>query len=104
MKCNNGYSVTGKTQNETRLETIGFGMLLSAYFVDKNTFDGIYNFINRSVLPMPIKCWLGMLLVLELTILGALPTAIFCVAFALIIAHIQWGGNYQKNTKITKKT
>ncbi len=99
VKCNNGYRVTGETQDETRVEAIGFGMLLSAYFADKGTFDGIYNFYKSKRTANANKMMAWNVTCSGINDPGSASDGDIDVAFALIVAHNQWGGNYQNSAK-----
>lgn len=99
VKCNNGYRVTGETQDETRVEAIGFGMLLSAYIADKKTFDGLYDFYKskrtanaNNMMAWNVTCD-------KINDSGSASDGDIDVAFALIVAQNQWGGDYQKHAK-----
>lgn len=99
VKCNAGYRVTGESQDETRVEAIGFGTILSAYFADKATFDGLYAFYKskrtataNNMMAWNVSCD-------GINDPGSASDGDIDVAFALIVAHNQWGGNYLKEAK-----
>jgi endoglucanase len=94
VKCNDGYRVTCEGQDETRVEAIGFGMLLTAYFADKVEFDGLYNFYKtkRTVNANNMMAW--NVSCEGINDPGSATDGDIDVAFALIVASNQWEGNY----------
>jgi endoglucanase len=99
VKCNDGYRVTCEGQDETRVEAIGFGMLLTAYFADKNEFDGLYNFykIKRTANANNMMAW--NVSCNGINDPGSATDGDIDVAFALIAAYNQWGGDYLEEAK-----
>lgn len=99
VKCNDGYRVTGETQDETRVEAIGFGTILSAYFADKEVFDGLYQFYKakRTVNANNMMAW--NVTCDSINDPGSATDGDIDVAFALVVAHDQWGGDYLKEAK-----
>lgn len=99
VKCNNGYRVTCESQDETRVEAIGFAMLLTAYFAEKDIFDGLYNFYKskctdnaNNMMAWNVSCD-------SINDPGSATDGDIDVAFALIVANNQWGGNYLQEAK-----
>ncbi|MBN2523325.1 MAG: hypothetical protein JXB24_08605 [Bacteroidales bacterium] len=94
VECNGGFRVICESQDETRVEAIGFGMILTAYFGDKEEFDGLYNFyktkrtdIANNMMAWNVSCD-------GINDPGSATDGDIDVAFALIVAYNQWGGNY----------
>jgi endo-1,4-beta-D-glucanase Y len=99
VQCSNGYRVVCEGRDETRVEAIGFGMLLTAYFADKDIFDGLYNFykIKRTVKANYMMAW--NVSCDGINDPGSATDGDIDVAFALIIAQNQWGGDYLEEAK-----
>lgn len=99
VECNNGYRVICEGQDETRVEAIGFGMLLTAYYGDKDEFDGLYHFYKskrtsnaKNMMAWNVSCD-------EINDPGSATDGDIDVAFSLIVAYNQWGDNYLKEAK-----
>lgn len=99
VECNDGYRVTCESQDETRVEAIGFGMLLTAYFAEKDEFDGLYNFYKnkRTVNANNMMAW--NVSCDGINDPGSATDGDIDVAFALIVADNQWGGEYLEDAK-----
>ncbi len=96
VECNRGYRVKCETPDETRVEAIGFGTILTAYFGDKKEFDGLYNFYKskrtdaaNNMMAWNVSCD-------GINDPGSATDGDIDVAFALIVAYNQWGGDYLK--------
>lgn len=99
IECNGGYRVICEGQDETRVEAIGSGMLLTAYFGDKDEFDGLFKFYKskrtanaNNMMAWNVSCD-------GINDPGSATDGDIDVAFALIVAYNQWGGNYLKEAK-----
>ncbi len=99
VECNNGYRVTCESQDETRVEAIGFGMLLTAYFGDKDEFDGLFRFYKskqttnaNNMMAWNVSCD-------GINDPGSATDGDIDVAFALIVAYNQWRGDYLEEAK-----
>lgn len=99
VKCNDGYRVTCESQDETRVEAIGFGMILTAYFADKEVFDGLYNFYKskrtanaNNMMAWNVSCD-------NINDPGSATDGDIDAAFGLIVAAKQWGGDYLVEAK-----
>jgi endo-1,4-beta-D-glucanase Y len=99
VECNGGYRVNCEGQDETRVEAIGFGTILTAYFGDKNEFDGLYSFykIKRTENANNMMAW--NVSCNGINDPGSATDGDIDVAFALIVAYNQWGGNYLNEAK-----
>lgn len=98
-ECNDGLRVIADPASETKVEAIGFGMLLSAYADDQETFDGLFRFYQdkRTEQANNMMAW-------SVTCDGILDPGSATdgdvdVAFALIVADKQWGGSYLESAK-----
>ena len=96
VKCYGGYRIVCEGQGETRVEAIGFGMLLTAYFGDKDEFDGLYNFYKskrttnaNNMMAWNVSCD-------GINSSGSATDGDIDVAFSLIVAFNQWGDIYLK--------
>jgi len=94
-ECNGMYLVrcTDDT-SETRSEGMGYGMLLSAYFGEREVFDSLFAFYKskRTSTALNLMAW-------QVTCAGFMDQGSATdgdldVAFSLIVAYAQWGGDY----------
>ena len=99
VECNDGYRVTCEGFDETRVEAIGFGMILTAYFGDKKEFDGLYHFYKskrtenaNNMMAWNVSCD-------GINDPGSATDGDIDVAFSLVVAYNQWGGDYLKDAK-----
>lgn len=94
VSCNDGLRVKADPPSETRVEGIGFGMLLAAYANDQPTFDGLHAFYNskRTTQANNMMAWL--VTCDGIADPGSATDGDIDVAFALIVASKQWGGTY----------
>jgi endo-1,4-beta-D-glucanase Y len=97
--CNAFYRPTTDNAANTKVEAIGFSMLVAAYEGDKTTYDGLLNFYKskrrtkaNNMMAWHVTC--------DSTIdQGSATDGDIDVAFSLIIAHIQWGESYLNSAK-----
>jgi endo-1,4-beta-D-glucanase Y len=99
VECNDGYRVICESQDETRVEAIGFGMLLTAYFGDKEEFDGLYNFYQSKQTKIANNMMAWNASCDSINDPGSATDGDIDVAFALIVAYNQWGGDYLEEAK-----
>ncbi|MBN2425703.1 MAG: hypothetical protein JXB44_11815 [Calditrichaceae bacterium] len=99
VKCKDNYRVVCEGPDETRVEAVGFGMILTAYFGDKKEFDGLYNFYKSKrtenanmMMAWNVSCE-------GINDPGSATDGDIDVAFSLIAAYNQWGGNYLDEAK-----
>ncbi len=99
VECNDDYRVTCESQDETRVEAVGFGMLLTAYFAEKDEFDGLYNFykLKRTKIANNMMAW--NVSCDGINDPGSATDGDIDVAFALIVAYNQWGGDYMEEAE-----
>jgi endo-1,4-beta-D-glucanase Y len=91
--------------NAAKVEAMGWAMIASAYMGDKETFDGLYQFYNAN-----LNARAGGMMVWKVTCQnipdneGSATDGDLDVAFALVVASWQWGGDYLEEAKkvITK--
>ncbi|MGK7394629.1 MAG: glycosyl hydrolase family 8 [Candidatus Cyclobacteriaceae bacterium M3_2C_046] len=91
-----------ENSNEAVSEGIAYGMLITAYFGNREKFDNLWAYYKRMMNENGLMMW-------HTTCSGAYPEqysetaasdAEIDAAYALLVAHDQWGGNY-KNESIT---
>jgi endo-1,4-beta-D-glucanase Y len=99
VECNDDYRVTCEGRDETRVEAIGFGMILTAYFGDKEKFDGLYHFYKskrtqnaNNMMAWNVSCD-------GINDPGSATDGDIDVAFVLTVAYNQWGSNYLKEAE-----
>ena len=92
--CYGSLRVGGDPIDETRVEAIGFGMLLTAYHGDKDEFDGLQRFYNekRTLEAANLMAW--SVTCDDINDRNNATDGDIDVAFALIVAYNQWGGDY----------
>ncbi|MBN2009003.1 T9SS type A sorting domain-containing protein [candidate division KSB1 bacterium] len=93
------YRVCDDDTTITISEGMGYGMLLTAYFGEQEIFDGLLQFYQskRTDNAYNLMAWR----VTRDGIIdpGSATDGDLDVAFALIVAHCQWGGNYLNEAK-----
>jgi endoglucanase len=99
VKCTEGYRVTCEGQDETRVEAIGFGTILAAYYGDKEVFDGLFSFYQskrtknaNNMMAWNVSCS-------GINDPGSASDGDIDVAFALVVAYNQWGGVYLEKAR-----
>jgi endo-1,4-beta-D-glucanase Y len=92
--CDGMYRVCMTDTNRTISEGIGYGMLLTAYFGEKERFDRLFNFYKskRTSKAHDLMAW--DVTCMSVADSGSATDGDIDVAFALIVAHYQWGGDY----------
>ena len=99
VECNDGYRVNCEGPDETRVEAIGFGTILTAYYGDKKEFDGLYHFykIKRTANANNMMAW--NVNCNGINDPGSATDGDIDVAFALTVAYNQWGGDYLEEAR-----
>lgn len=97
--CDGGIRVIAENPAETKVEAVGFGMLLAAYANDKPTFDGIHKFYNskrtaqaNNMMAWDVTCD-------DIADPGSATDGDVDVAFALIVASTLWDDEYMEAAK-----
>jgi len=92
VACSGGLRVISENSAETKVEAMGFGMLLAAYAKDKTTFDGLFTFYKskrtteaKNMMAWSVTCD-------SFLDKGSATDGDIDVAFALIVASKQWSG------------
>ncbi len=93
-RCGGTLRVCWEDTTQTRSEGMGYGMLLTAYFGEKGKFDSLFAFYKskRTGTALNLMAW-------NVTCggfidQGSATDGDLDVAFALLVAYDQWGGNY----------
>ncbi|MDR0307585.1 MAG: carbohydrate binding domain-containing protein [Chitinispirillales bacterium] len=95
-----GTMPTADDNNNVKVEGLGWAMIAAAYMGDKEIFDGIYRFYNANTNQRA-----GGMMVWTVTCQntpdneGSATDGDLDVAFALVVASWQWGGNYLDEAK-----
>jgi endo-1,4-beta-D-glucanase Y len=92
--CNGMYRVSTDDTDETISEGMGYGMLLSAYFGEKGVFDSLFAFYKSKRTSQAYNLMAWQVTCAGITDPGSATDGDLDVAFALIVAHYQWGENY----------
>jgi len=92
--CGDGLRVVADPRSETRVEAIGFGTILSAYADDQETFDKLMIFYNSKRTPEANNMMAWRVSCDDIEDPGSATDGDIDVAYANIIAHVQWGGDY----------
>jgi endo-1,4-beta-D-glucanase Y len=81
-----------ENENETRSEGMGYGMILAAYFADQGVFDSLFAFYRyrRNEEALGLMAWSGTCQ--SIWDIGSATDGDIDVAYALLVAEDQWGG------------
>ncbi len=93
-ECNGMYRVRTDDENETRSEGMGYGMILSAYFGEKGVFDSLFSFYKSKRTEEALNLMAWQVTCSGITDPGSATDGDIDVAYALLIADNQWGGDY----------
>jgi endo-1,4-beta-D-glucanase Y len=99
-RCNEMYRVCIGDTAITISEGIGYGMLLSAYFGEKDIFDGLLDFYKSKRTEKAYNLMAWRLTCDSIIDPGSATDGDLDAAFALIVAHYQWGGDYLEEAKV----
>jgi len=94
-ECDGMYRVrcTDDT-NETRSEGMGYGMILSAYFGEQGVFDSLFAFYKSKRTSQALNLMGWSVTCSGFKDRGSATDGDIDVAYALIVAYVQWGGDY----------
>jgi endoglucanase len=102
LECNGGYRIdcVGESAGETKVEGMGFGMMLTVYMADKTAFDGLVKFYESKAGGGGMMAWRTTCD--GISDAGSATDGDVEVAFALVIASWQWpdGGYADKAKKV----
>ncbi len=93
--CNGGIRTDAYSEENgvTKVESMGWAMIIAAYMGDKNTFDGLYTFYKSKIQSHGMMAW-------KVTCGGvndggSASDGDLDVAFAMVVASWQWGESYK---------
>jgi endo-1,4-beta-D-glucanase Y len=98
-ECNGMYRVCGDIDSITISEGMGYGMLLTAYFGEKEYFDGFLEFYKSKRTSQAYNFMGWRVTCDDIIDQGSATDGDLDVAFALIVAHYQWGESYLDEAK-----
>jgi endo-1,4-beta-D-glucanase Y len=99
VSCNGNLRPITDVAADTKVEAMGFSMLMAAYEGDKIYFDGLYNFYlsKRTATANNMMSWWCTCDGFHDQ--GSATDGDIDVAFSLIVAYSQWGGDYLNAAK-----
>jgi endo-1,4-beta-D-glucanase Y len=97
--CDGMYRVCVGDTLVTISEGMGYGMLITAYYGDKERFDRLFEFYKSKRTNMAHNLMAWRVTCDSVIDPGSATDGDIDVAFALIVAHSQWGGEYLKEAK-----
>ncbi|MBN1600424.1 MAG: hypothetical protein JW915_02390 [Chitinispirillaceae bacterium] len=92
-ECNGGIRTAADNASETKVESMGWAMIIAAYMGDKTTFDGLYKFYKSKVQGHGMMAWrttCG-----GVSDGGSASDGDLDVAFSMVVASWQWGESYK---------
>jgi len=92
--CDEMYRVCNDDTTITISEGIGYGMLLTAYFGERERFDRLFDFYKSKRTSKAHNLMAWQVTRTGIKDSGSATDGDIDVAFALIVAHYQWGGDY----------
>ncbi len=92
QNCNGG--IAPMTDNGTKVEAMGWIMIIAAYMGDKDLFDGLYTFYKSKIQSHGMMAWLTSCG--GVSDAGSASDGDLDVAFAMVVASWQWGESYRK--------
>jgi endo-1,4-beta-D-glucanase Y len=92
--CDEMYRVSIGDTAITISEGMGYGMLLTAYFGEKGRFDRLFDFYKSKRTSKAHNLMAWRVTCDSVIDPGSATDGDLDVAFALIVAHYQWGGDY----------
>ncbi len=98
-KCGGMYRVCNEDTSITISEGMGYGMLLTAYYGEKDYFDGLLEFYKTKRTDYAYNLMGWRVTCDGIMDPGSATDGDIDAAFALIVAHYQWGENYLEEAK-----
>jgi endo-1,4-beta-D-glucanase Y len=102
IDCNGGIRTGSENTNTTKVESMGWAMIIAAYMGDKTDFDGLYKYYKSKLQNHGMMAWqtnCG-----GIISSGSASDGDLDVAFSLVVASWQWGGTYKDEAIKTIKT
>ncbi|HEX3018735.1 MAG TPA: glycosyl hydrolase family 8 [Chitinispirillaceae bacterium] len=92
-ECNGGIRTASENASETKVESMGWAMIIAAYMGDKTTFDGLYKFYKSKIQGHGMMGW--KVTCGGVSDGGSASDGDLDVAFAMVVASWQWGDSYK---------
>lgn len=92
-ECNGGIRTASENASETKVESMGWSMIIAAYMGDKTTFDGLYKFYKSKIQGHGMMAW--KVTCGGVSDAGSASDGDLDVAFAMVVASWQWGDSYK---------
>lgn len=92
-ECNGGIRTSADNASETKVESMGWAMIIAAYMGDKATFDGLYKFYKSKIQGHGMMAW--RVTCGGISDGGSASDGDLDVAFAMVVASWQWGESYK---------
>lgn len=92
-ECNGGIRTAADNASETKVESMGWAMIIAAYMGDKTTFDGLYKFYKSKVQGHGMMAWRTSCS--GVSDGGSASDGDLDVAFSMVVASWQWGESYK---------
>jgi endo-1,4-beta-D-glucanase Y len=95
QECNGGIRTDAYSEENgtTKVESMGWAMIIAAYMGDKTTFDGLYKFYKSKIQGHGMMAW--KVTCNGVTDGGSASDGDLDVAFAMVVASWQWGDSYK---------
>ncbi len=95
QQCNGGIRTDAYSEENgvTKVESMGWAMIIAAYMGDKTTFDGLYKFYKSKVQGHGMMAW--KVTCGGINDGGSASDGDLDVAFAMVVASWQWGDSYK---------
>jgi endo-1,4-beta-D-glucanase Y len=97
-ECNGGIRTASENASETKVESMGWAMIIAAFMGDQPTFDGLYKFYKSKIQGHGMMAW--KVTCGGISDGGSASDGDLDVAFAMVVASWQWGDSYK--TEATK--
>ena len=93
QSCNGGIRTSSGSADTTKVESMGWAMIIAAYMGDKETFDGLLTYYKSKRQGHGMMAWLTSCNGIYNA--GSASDGDLDAAFALVVATWQWGGSYK---------
>lgn len=95
QECNGGIRTDAYSEENgvTKVESMGWAMIIAAYMGDKETFDGLYRFYKSKLQSHGMMAW--KVTCNGVNDAGSASDGDLDVAFAFVVASWQWGDSYK---------
>ncbi len=86
--CNGGLMPTTENSGTSKVESVGFAMMIAAYMADKDTVDGLHTFYESKISECGLDAWQTSCSGIQDS--GSATDGDVDVAAGLVVAHWQW--------------